>query len=255
MPVSGVQTARFEISRQRGALSLRGHTVSSEHERQLLDIAEQSYPGARAIARFTSLDAAPGEWAATTLVLLEALRETRSAKAIMTEESLRIRGVGMDYWPRELERLRAALPNAFELDVDVLLPDPNLSVAELCASAVTSYKVSPVYFEESATTLRNSAHPVLEQTISLADACRDSTISITGHTDSSGYEPSNQQLSLARAGLVANYFVDRGIARERLAITGAGSSLPVADNGTRFGRSLNRRITIELQNGSSTEER
>jgi outer membrane protein OmpA-like peptidoglycan-associated protein len=84
----------------------------------------------------------------------------------------------------------------------------------------------------------------------LADACREATVTITGHTDSSGSENWNRQLSLARAGAVAAYLDARGIAKERLVITGAGSSLPVADNATRYGRSINRRIEIQFTGAS-----
>ena len=38
----------------------------------------------------------------------------------------------------------------------------------------------------------------------------------------------------------------RGIAAGRLQVEGAGSSLPIADNATRYGRGLNRRIEISL---------
>ena len=54
-------------------------------------------------------------------------------------------------------------------------------------------------------------------------------------------------LSLARAGAVAAYLDSRGIAKERLVVVGAGSSLPVADNATRYGRSINRRIEIQFR--------
>lgn len=153
----------------------------------------------------------------------------------------------------QLERLRLRVSDSAEFDVNVVVPDPQIRTADLCGRAVTSHQAGLVYFEESATAFRSSAFAVLERAISLADACRDSTIVITGHTDSSGYEPSNQQLSVTRAGLVSDYIANRGIAREQLVVIGVGSSQPVADNATRFGRSLNRRITIELRHEDAIE--
>lgn len=247
--------ARFEVTLRHGVLTLDGDTVSSEHERQLLQKVEDSYPGIGTNVSLAPRKVTPDDWATTTMNVLEALLAMRLADAIMTEHSLRIRGVGTADWPLRLERLRATVPGTLKIDVDVVVPDQDIRVEKLCARAVASFTTGPVYFEESATRLRSSAFGALDRAISLADACRDSTVSITGHTDSSGYEPSNQQLSVTRARLVADYFEEHGIARERLKVAGAGSSLPVADNGTRFGRSLNRRITIELRQGGGAEER
>lgn len=221
--------------------------MSPEHERQLMRVARESYAGVATSTRFVPLDNAPERWAASTAALLEALSATRSATAFLSANKLMIRGVGASNWVRQLERLHAAIPESIRIDTDVVVPDPQIQVVELCARAVSSHQTSPIYFEESAATFRSSAFAVLEKIMSLAATCRDFTISITGHTDSSGYEPSNRQLSVTRAQIVADYFAAHGIARNRLRVSGVGSSLPVADNETRFGRGLNRRITIELK--------
>ena len=94
--------------------------------------------------------------------------------------------------------------------------------------------------------MRTSAFLMLERVAAFADACRGTVVSITGHTDSTGDENVNQALSLARARVVADWLRERGIDGNRLEVAGAGSSLPVADNATRFGRGLNRRIDISF---------
>jgi OOP family OmpA-OmpF porin len=53
---------------------------------------------------------------------------------------------------------------------------------------------------------------------------------------------------LLRANAVGDYLEEKGIDRGRLAISGAGSAVPIADNATRYGRSQNRRIEIALGN-------
>ncbi len=122
-----------------------------------------------------------------------------------------------------------------------------ISAASLCDKALANFRAGPVKFDESATTIRPSGKPVLDRVIELASTCRDSVIEITGHTDSSGDETSNRILSLGRAQAVADYISARGIAAERLIVSGAGSSKPIGDNARRFGRSLNRRIEINLR--------
>jgi outer membrane protein len=68
---------------------------------------------------------------------------------------------------------------------------------------------------------------------------------VVGHTDSSGSEAYNQGLSERRAQTVATYLEGEGIAEGRLKISGAGESEPIADNKTKDGRALNRRVVLK----------
>lgn len=197
---------------------------------------------------------APEQWAVASLSLLQALSATKSSHALLTSDALSIRGIGTEDWHEQFQILRAALRDSIDLDVEMVLPDASVRVADVCARAFAANRPGRVNFEESGTELRSSAYLVLDRIISLADACRNSTVSITGHTDSSGNEVSNRRLSLARAKAVADYVAVRGIARERLIVAGAGSSLPTADNATRYGRGMNRRIDIFLRQNSRAEE-
>ncbi len=67
---------------------------------------------------------------------------------------------------------------------------------------------------------------------------------VVGHTDSTGPEAFNQTLSERRAASVVTYLESRGISAGRLKASGAGESQPIADNGTREGRALNRRVVL-----------
>jgi outer membrane protein OmpA-like peptidoglycan-associated protein len=71
-------------------------------------------------------------------------------------------------------------------------------------------------------------------------------ISIEGHADSTGNESSNEQLSLARARLVAAAFVRFGVPREKLDVKFFGSSVPAESNKTQAGRAKNRRVEIKI---------
>ena len=52
------------------------------------------------------------------------------------------------------------------------------------------------------------------------------------------------QLSKRRAEAVHEYFIKKGVARERLRAVGYGESSPVASNDTPEGRHLNRRVEL-----------
>ncbi|MCU0352678.1 MAG: OmpA family protein [Cytophagales bacterium] len=71
-------------------------------------------------------------------------------------------------------------------------------------------------------------------------------IKIHGHTDNTGNEAKNVNLSRERAGVIADYLIERGIANERIRFQGFGSAQPIADNAYESSRSLNRRVEILL---------
>jgi outer membrane protein OmpA-like peptidoglycan-associated protein len=71
-------------------------------------------------------------------------------------------------------------------------------------------------------------------------------IEIAGHTDSSGSDSYNQQLSQRRAQAVATYLASQGVKNERLMTVGAGESYPIASNDTEQGRAANRRVELTI---------
>jgi outer membrane protein OmpA-like peptidoglycan-associated protein len=172
-----------------------------------------------------------------------------SPDAFLSQDLLRIRAaVGSKTIAEEqVQEFRRHLPPSTNLDTQFILINEDATVNHYCERQYAAHTTGPIAFEESGTRMRTSAYPVLDRVIALADACRDSMIVITGHTDSTGSEVQNQQLSLARARTVAAYLGAKGIAAERLVTIGAGSSLPIADNATRYGRSINRRIDIHFE--------
>jgi outer membrane protein OmpA-like peptidoglycan-associated protein len=72
-------------------------------------------------------------------------------------------------------------------------------------------------------------------------------ITIIGHTDSSGAESYNQQLSERRAAAVREELTSLGVPAYRLRAIGRGELEPRADNGNEAGRQLNRRVEILVQ--------
>ena len=244
---SAVDTPRLEISRLRGRVQLSGHTVSLRHENDLLQKAARSISPSQTSTDFRPLGTAPDYWAPASAALLETLEATISAKALFSGNLLQIRGVSTAAWGEAERRLREALPESVELDIEMIIADDRIDTLDLCARAFAEYRTGAINFEESSPVLRESAKLALDQALSLADACRSSVIAITGHTDASGPEAWNRRLSLTRANAVADYLEKGGIDGERLRTNGAGSSMPLASNESRYGRGQNRRIEIRFQ--------
>ncbi len=70
-------------------------------------------------------------------------------------------------------------------------------------------------------------------------------IEIQGHTDSTGSDEVNMALGQKRAEAVMMYLYKQyKIPLHRMSVVSLGSSMPLADNGTRDGRSQNRRVEI-----------
>lgn len=69
-------------------------------------------------------------------------------------------------------------------------------------------------------------------------------VRVDGHTDASGKESYNEQLSLRRAKSVGKVLATVGIKEENIQLRGLGSSKPVASNDTAVGRTENRRVSI-----------
>jgi OOP family OmpA-OmpF porin len=73
------------------------------------------------------------------------------------------------------------------------------------------------------------------------------SITIIGHTDSTGKAAKNQLLSENRAQALGTRLVQNGIAANRIKTSGKGLSQPVASNKTPSGRAQNRRIEIQIR--------
>lgn len=70
-------------------------------------------------------------------------------------------------------------------------------------------------------------------------------IEIQGHTDSTGSDDYNLDLGRQRAEAVQRYLnLRHAVPLHRMSVVSYGESAPVADNGTRDGRSANRRVVL-----------
>ena len=73
---------------------------------------------------------------------------------------------------------------------------------------------------------------------------RANAIIIVGHTDDKWDDDYNMQLSKERAATVRDYLVSQGVDSTKMVTTGAGETMPIADNTTRAGRAANRRVQV-----------
>lgn len=103
-----------------------------------------------------------------------------------------------------------------------------------------------VTFAVDSTTISPAMRAVLDDVAASMIQYPNSLIDVMGHTDSTGSDAYNLDLSRRRAESVANYLVSRGVARARIETLGYGEQYPIADNTTESGRAQNRRVEIRI---------
>lgn len=72
------------------------------------------------------------------------------------------------------------------------------------------------------------------------------TIEVSGHTDSSGADNYNRDLSQRRANSVGYVLSQNGVMSQRMYIVGYGEAHPIASNAKPAGRARNRRVEIQI---------
>ena len=247
---SAVDAAAFEINYLGGVLRIDGHTASVGHEFELRQVIERTF--AAIDVSFRPLVTSDGGWQRATLALLNTVRATEAANVSFLDDRVRIRAVVSDRigWNASIRELEYSLPPGIELRTSTI--EVPAAGHDACRSAYRQLEATPVSFDRASADLRTMSYGVLDRHVEFAFDCDHLAISITGHTDGAGDEARNRELSLARAKAVADYLISRGVPSSQLITIGAGSSQPVADNDTAWGRMQNRRIEFSLVEREAT---
>ncbi len=101
---------------------------------------------------------------------------------------------------------------------------------------------SDVLFAVNSSTLKPGGYDELNRVAKVLNQYPQTTITIAGHTDSTGSEAYNQKLSERRAEAVKTALVNMGVNTARMTTIGYGKGRPIADNSTEAGRQMNRRV-------------
>jgi OOP family OmpA-OmpF porin len=104
--------------------------------------------------------------------------------------------------------------------------------------------LSGVHFAHDKANLAAEATVILDQAASILESNPHVRVEIVGFTDSKGSDDYNQRLSERRANSARDYLAGRGVAGNRMTVSGQGEKAPVADNATSAGRQANRRVEL-----------
>ncbi|MDD3293874.1 MAG: OmpA family protein [Geobacteraceae bacterium] len=105
---------------------------------------------------------------------------------------------------------------------------------------------SDYLFAVNSSTLLSGAYDEVRRVAGVLNQYPQTTIVISGHTDSTGSEQYNQALSERRANAVKSALLGMGVSAARMTTVGYGESRPIASNASESGRQLNRRVEIRI---------
>jgi len=103
---------------------------------------------------------------------------------------------------------------------------------------------SDISFDTNRADIKGNFRPILDRFASTLNENPNTTVSIIGHTDSTGSDSINQPLSVERAAHTRDYLATRGVSPTRIVVEGRGSREPIASNADNSGRARNRRVEI-----------
>ncbi len=96
--------------------------------------------------------------------------------------------------------------------------------------------------------LVTNAYLMLDQVVMLMNKYPGIKLEVGVHTDNQGTATSLMSVSQARALVIVNYLINRGISGNRLTAKGYGGTKPVSSNANWLDRRLNRRVEFSLIN-------
>ncbi|MBD1364672.1 OmpA family protein [Mucilaginibacter sp. ZT4R22] len=105
---------------------------------------------------------------------------------------------------------------------------------------------SGILFDTDKSALKTAARTNLQNLAASLVNNPQTNILIVGHTDNTGSDAHNMDLSIRRAEAVKSFIAAGNVANSRLSTSGKGETEPIADNTTVDGRSQNRRVEIVI---------
>jgi outer membrane protein OmpA-like peptidoglycan-associated protein len=148
----------------------------------------------------------------------------------------------------EAERVRSASENAARMRNELFARLEAALPTRMTERGLVS-EIGGVQFATGTADLTGSAREGLARFSGIVASYPGLRFMVEGHTDNTGSEAANNELSLRRAIAVRDYLIGQGVAASTIDVAGFGSSQPTADNSTADGRARNRRVEIVVSGG------
>jgi outer membrane protein OmpA-like peptidoglycan-associated protein len=106
---------------------------------------------------------------------------------------------------------------------------------------------SSTAFDVDSAEIKAGFYSTMDKISAIVNKYGKTRLDIAGHTDDTGTEAYNQDLSERRAAAVESYLLAEQVIPQRLSSAGYGELRPVSGNDTEYGRTLNRRVEITIE--------
>ncbi len=120
---------------------------------------------------------------------------------------------------------------------------------------VTFDESSGVYFATNKSNINAKSQTNLNKLIAIFKEYPDTNITVVGHTDNTGNDDYNMELSRKRAESVTNYLVSKGLNRYRFKTYWHGETQAKFTNATPEGRAKNRRVELGIVANETMKQR
>ena len=124
------------------------------------------------------------------------------------------------------------------------VPPAPVAVAPACDKLV----INSIQFDFDKAVIKPEFYPIMDEAAAELQkpACAKKNVTIEGYTCNMGPDKYNIKLSQKRAAAAKQYLVDKGLAADRFTTVGEGKANPIADNKTKKGRMMNRRVEFKV---------
>lgn len=105
---------------------------------------------------------------------------------------------------------------------------------------------SGLLFDVDKSELKPASRQNLTELAVILNKYPDTNILLEGHTDATGTDEHNRELSIRRANSVSTYLAGQQVMESRFTVMGYGEDQPIASNETADGRAQNRRVEVAI---------
>ncbi|QGZ43298.1 OmpA family protein [Pseudoduganella flava] len=139
-------------------------------------------------------------------------------------------------WSKRMENQKQAMEQATR--------GTGVQVSQTADNRLKMEIPSDISFDTNRADIKDNFRPILDRFATTLNENPSATVTIIGHTDSTGNDAINQPLSVERASHTRDYLASRGVSPTRVVVEGKGAREPIASNDDNAGRARNRRVEI-----------
>ena len=139
-------------------------------------------------------------------------------------------------WSNRMENQKRAMEQATQ--------GTGVQVSQTADNRLKMEIPSDISFDTNRADIKGNFRPILDRFAATLNENPNTTVSIIGHTDSTGSDSINEPLSVERAAHTRDYLAMRGVSPTRIVTEGRGAREPIASNADASGRARNRRVEI-----------